>query len=86
MAENTRVTITLSAVTADDLGVVSRTLGITRSALIAEILSMSAADLRAASLRLPYLPPIDSPIRLRGDSVEVIQKRIRDLWSALDAE
>lgn len=87
MSANTRVTITLSAETAEDLGVVSRTLGITRSALIAELLAMSSAELHAASLKSAYRPtsPEEPLLRLRGDSAEVIQARISALWSALNA-
>jgi hypothetical protein len=88
MSANTRVTITLSAQTADDLGVVSRTLGITRSALIAELLAMSSAELHAASLKSAYRPAhSDEPaLRLRGDSAEVIQSRIGALWRSLHAD
>jgi len=86
MSANTRVTITLSSQTASGLARVSSTLGITRSALIAELLSMSSAELAAASLRYPYSPlrEHESPLRLRGASAEVIQSRLRDLWSVLN--
>lgn len=86
MTANTRVTITLSSQTADDLGFVSSALGITRSALMAELLAMDAAELRAASLKSAYRPSCEPVLRLRGHSAEVVQARIRELWSALHAD
>ena len=86
MSENTRVTITLSSQTAEDLGFVSSSLGITRSALMAELLAMDAAGLKAASLKSAYRAACEPVLRLRGHSAEVVQARIRDLWGALDAD
>jgi hypothetical protein len=86
MGETTRVTVTLSLGTAEDLGFVSRTLGITRSALIAELLAMDSSELRVASVKGPYRPSLEPALRLRGNSAEVIQARIRELWGNLNAD
>lgn len=86
MSENTRVTITLSSQTAEDLGFVSSALGITRSALMAELLAMDAAGLRAASLKGAYRAHCEPARRLRGHSAEVVQARIRELWGDLNED
>lgn len=77
-----RTSLTLPAETLEDVKFVSRRLGITRSALISELLVDVLGPLKSMLLCIPEDPADMSPDdvkRLRGESADIIRSRIKEL-------
>ncbi|MEB0009943.1 hypothetical protein, partial [Pseudomonas sp. RTB2] len=70
MTKSVRITITIPSETLEDIDVVSGVIGVTRSALMSNLLSEDAKELRYCLLRSPHVPLHDQqpPIRDRGGS------------------
>ena len=78
-APRQKISITVSPELVDDLNYLSARTGVSRSALISEMLAPAAAELRRLVERIP---PDASPAdarRFRGESVEVIRSTIDQL-------
>lgn len=74
-----RVTVTLPAVTVDNLSYVAERMALSRSALMGEILGEPAADLRVLVDSVPGADASEEEIRrARGASAELIRRRIRE--------
>lgn len=83
MAKLSRVTFTFPPSLVDDLAFVSGRVGVSRSALVSDVLGQPLADLRRL---LEAVPPSPSPadvLRLRGDSEVLIEARLSELRAAL---
>lgn len=83
MTKSVRITITIPSETLEDIDVVSGVIGVTRSALMSNLLSEDAKELRYCLLRSPHVPLHDQqpPIRDRGGSSAEIRARILELYS-----
>lgn len=83
MTKTARITITVPSETLDDIDVISGVIGVTRSALISNLLSEDAKELRYCLLRSPHVPPHEQAplIRDRGASSAEIRARILELFS-----
>lgn len=83
MAKLSRVTFTLPPSLVADLAFVSERVGVSRSAIVSDVLGQPLADLRRL---LEAFPPSPSPadvLRLRGDSEALIEARLSELRAAL---
>jgi len=78
MSDTSKITLSLPSGLVADLDFVASRIGISRSGLVAELLSQSVARMRPAAELLPIAPGRE-PIRLRGDSVEVVRERVASL-------
>jgi len=83
MTKSIRITITIPSETLEDIDVISGVIGITRSALMSNLLSEDAKELRFCLLRSPHVPLHEQapPIRDRGASSAEIRARILELYS-----
>jgi len=86
MAKSVRCSFTLPAETADQLAAIAARLGISRSALVAELLSDT---LGAMQLLIDVLPPgkvhrlsEDEVRRFRGASIDLIRKAVAEAQEA----
>lgn len=80
MSTTHKISLSLSADLVHDLDVLSARLGVSRSAIISSVL---AGPLRAARETVEMVPvnpaPADQVVRMRGESVEVVQARLASL-------
>lgn len=80
MAHFRRQTFSLESSTADDLGLISSHLGISKSALVDQLLGSACDDILRVIERLPAGDcDASDRRRLRGASVEVIESRLTEL-------
>lgn len=77
-----RCTFSLPVDTAKNLSFVAKRMGVSQSAVLANVLDEPLADLAALFRGLPAKPTEADVLRLRGASVDVIRLRVRE---ALDA-
>jgi hypothetical protein len=83
MSSVRRSTFSLSVQTSDDLRKASAQLGISRSALVEQMLSAGLSDLLRVLAQIPSSGSLTSgdAKRLRGESVRVIEDRLSELGS-----
>ena len=89
MAKLVRSSFTLPADLLKNLAFCAARTGVSRSALLANLLGEPLADVRALLESLPPNPAPDDVLRLRGKSEEVVNRRLenlRDLDSDLFAD
>jgi hypothetical protein len=82
MEKCTRVSLTLTIQTAENLGVLSDYLGISRSALVEQVLSACTGDMLSAMATLPVELKSASEgdlRRFRGASRSIVQGRVDQL-------
>jgi len=79
-----RATFTLSAPTATGISYIAKRMGITQSALLNQLLAQPIADLKALLETIPPTPDHESVLRMRGASVDVINRRITELQGVLN--
>lgn len=81
MTNSVRITITVPAETVEDIDIVSASIGVTRSALMSNLLTEDARWLRLCLLQSPHVPMHERrpPIRDRGASSAEIIERINEL-------
>lgn len=72
-----RMSFTLSPQTRADLDYLSGRLGVTKSALVAELLGAPLSDLRSLIEMVPDNPTSDDLVRARGASNKIITDRIQ---------
>lgn len=85
MAKLARLTFTVPPQIVDDLAYVSARVGVSRSALVSDLLLDPLHDLRGLLESVPSPAGNDDMLRLRGKSEELIEQRLSDLRSALDS-
>lgn len=90
MARSVRVTVSIPTETAEALASIARRLHITRSALVADLLSEPVAMLGQFVALVPAGPVTDGDVkRFRGASIDYIQQKIAEVQEQakdLDAE
>lgn len=82
MTSTRKLSVSLSADLVDDLDVLSTRMGVSRSAIISGVL---AEPLHAARVLLDTIPGDHAPgdtVRMRGDSIEIVQARLASLLRA----
>lgn len=86
-----KVAMSLPPTLVDDLDYLSGRLGVSRSALAAELLTDAAAEMRRVLALIPPNPTPGDVLRMRGESEAFIRERIAaaarltdDLFSGLD--
>lgn len=78
MSDTSKITLSLPSSLVADLDLVGSRLGISRSGLVAELLSQPVRRMRSTAEMLPIAPGRE-PIRLRGESVELVRERVASL-------
>lgn len=78
----TRLTLSLPSAIADDLTFSAARLGVSRSALVSDLLR--EIHTLASLLRAQDLPDANEAIRLRGESEEVLRERVAAIRAQLD--
>lgn len=86
-----KVAMSLPPALVDDLDYLTGRLGVSRSALVSELLSDAAAEMRRVMSVIPPNPTPADVLRMRGESEVFIRERIAtasrltdDLFSGLD--
>lgn len=82
MTSTRKLSVSLASHLVDDLDVLSARLGVSRSAIISGVL---AEPLHAARVVLEAIPLDQTPgdaVRMRGDSIEIVQARLASLLRA----
>lgn len=81
-----RLTISLPAEQFNDLAYISQRMGISRSAVLSQMLGEGLAHARRLVACVPEGPESYTVSRYRGDSREIIRERLQGLMSDLDKE
>lgn len=79
MSKTTKISVSLPAQLVEDLDYLSERMGVSRSAVIAEVLGESIADARRLMELVPPNPTVGDVLRMRGASEEVIRQRLSSL-------
>lgn len=79
-----KISITVSPELAADLDHVAGRLGVSRSAIISELLAAPVSDMRAMLDQLPLNPTPADVVRFRGASAEVVRDRLSNLQGIAD--
>lgn len=79
-----KISITVPPALLDDLDYVAGRLGVSRSALIAELLPQSLGIMRAMLAQVPLNPTPDDVLRFRGESAELVRQKIESLKGMSD--
>lgn len=74
-----RVTFTVPPAVRSDLDYLSTRLGVTKSALVSELLAPALGDLRSLMEMVPENPTEEDVIRARGRSNDLIVQRLQNL-------
>lgn len=82
MTDTAKITLSLSACLVADLDFIGSHLGISRSGLVSEVLSGPVARMRRLAEAAPIAPGRVEPLRLRGDSADIVRHRIAALGGA----
>lgn len=79
-----KISITVPPELVADLDYVSGRLGVSRSALISEILPESLVIMRTMLEQVPLNPTPDDVLRFRGESAELVRGKIESLKGMTD--
>lgn len=79
-----KISVTLPPELVDDLDYVSRRLGVSRSALIAQVLPDGLGFMRGLLVDIPENPTPEDIVRFRGSSADEIRQRIDALKGMAD--
>lgn len=79
-----KISITVPPELVADLDYVSGRLGVSRSALISEILPESLGFMRSMLEQVPLNPTPEDVLRFRGDSAELVRGKIESLKGMTD--
>lgn len=85
MSSFRRCTMSLPSDLVDKLDKLSAVLGVSRSALVSEFLSESVGILDSM-IQTAAVPSPENLLRLRGDSVRVVQDKVAELKTLLDGD
>lgn len=81
MANTTKISVSLPAEVVENLDYLSKRMGVSRSAIISEMLGESLAD---AARLVALIPPNPTPadvLRMRGESEELVRQRLASINS-----
>ena len=79
-----KISVTLPPQLVDDLDYISRRLGVSRSALIGQILPEGIGLMRSLLVDVPENPTPEDVVRFRGASADEIRQRIDGLKGLAD--
>jgi metal-responsive CopG/Arc/MetJ family transcriptional regulator len=79
MSKTRKISVSLSATVVDDLDFISARMGVSRSAIISELLSDALRDTRRLFEMLPVSPTPADVVRMRGESEEGVRQRLASL-------
>lgn len=79
-----KISVTVSPELVADLDNVAGRLGVSRSAIISELLAAPVSDMRAMLDQLPLNPTPADVVRFRGASAEVVRDRLSNLQGIAD--
>lgn len=79
-----KISVTLPPELVESLDYVAGRLGVSRSALISEFLGEAMGTLRPLLDTIPLSPTETDKLRFRGESEEVIRKRLESLKGLID--
>lgn len=74
-----RFSVTIPDPLREDVDYISQRMGVTRSALISELLAGSVPDLRSLVEMLPEDGTEPDMVRLRGASADIVRSRLQEL-------
>lgn len=74
-----KITISVPPGLVDDLDYLAGRMGVSRSAIISEVLSGSLEEMRAIMEQVPENPTQADVLRMRGDSAELVRQRLASL-------
>jgi len=74
-----KISISVSPALVDDLDYIAARTGVSRSALVSEMLAPAAAELRRIVEQIPAAPTPSEVRRFRGESVDLIRSKIDQL-------
>jgi hypothetical protein len=84
MGKTTKISVSLSAELVDDLDYLSARMGVSRSAVISEMLSEAASEARRLLAMVPPNPTPADVLRMRGQSEEAIRARLESIKGMTD--
>ncbi|HFH3010295.1 TPA: ribbon-helix-helix protein, CopG family [Pseudomonas aeruginosa] len=79
MSKTRKISVSLSEQLAADLDYLSSRLGVSRSAIISQLLAEPLADTRRFFEMIPPNPTPAEIVRMRGESAELIRQRLASL-------
>lgn len=79
MSHMRKITISVPPELVADLDYLAGRMGVSRSAIISEVLGGSIADMRGLFELVPENPTPSDALRYRGESAELIRKRLASL-------
>lgn len=79
MSRLRKVSLALDPAVVDDLDVISKRLGISRSALVSQMLGEALPSLRQLFDSIPEAPTAPDLVRYKGESVEIIEARLASI-------
>lgn len=79
MTHMRKITISVPPGLVDDLDYLAGRMGVSRSAIISEVLSGSLEEMRAIMEQVPENPTQADVLRMRGDSAELVRQRLASL-------
>ena len=79
-----KISITVPPALLDDLDYVAGRLGVSRSALVAELLPEPLSIMRGVLALVPLNPTPEDVVRFRGESVELVRQKIESLKALSD--
>lgn len=82
--KQSKISVTVSPELVANLDYVAGRMGVSRSAIISEVLSGPIADMRTMLEQLPLDPTPADVVRFRGASAEVVKDRLTNLQGIAD--
>ena len=79
MSQTRKISVSLSAQLVDDLDYMSARMGVSRSAIIDNIMGEVLGETRRLFEMIPPNPTPADIVRMRGESVDVIRQRLASL-------
>lgn len=79
MTTTRKISVSLADQLVDDLDFLSARMGVSRSAIISEVLAEPIAETRRLFELIPPNPSPAELVRMRGESAEVIRQRLASL-------
>lgn len=79
-----KVSLSLEASTVDDLDYVTNRMGISRSALVSQLLLEALPSVRQVIELIPDAPTAADVVRYRGESKAIVQSRLESARRATD--
>lgn len=79
MTKSAKISVSLPPALVDDLDYISGRLGVSRSALLAQLLADAVPQMRGLIEAIPPAPTAADLLRMRGQSEELVRQRVDGL-------